>query len=353
MYSDWLAIALAKTTGETDALKDKVYQNLLNRNFDSIIMTDILRHSMALMAFDINPYNDKEINYIEKIISSFDGVQLGEEDLYNDDIFGLIVLYHAGYKKNDEIIEKVSSFIISKQSNNGSWGSIDMTAVAIGALRNFGNLNGALDAISKAESFLVGKQESDGSFDNNIFSTSWAVQALLGNNSYADEVDQAIFYLQKQQSDDGGFMSESISLENRLWATSYALPAILRLSWSDILFSFDKIQEIEINDNDDDNKLAEVKPVDLNVEIEKEEIKLNETEEVKKEDLVVIAKKDFLGFTEDKIMDEVEISSQNLMANALDLSKEGNTDNNNFILNIYSFLVKIISNFWFKIISIF
>lgn len=353
MYSDWLAIALAKTIGETDALKNKVYQNLLNRNFDSIIMTDILRHSMALMAFDINPYNDKEINYIEKIISSFDDVQLGEEDLYNDDIFGLIVLYHAGYKKNDEIIEKVFSHIISKQSSNGSWGSIDMTSVAIGALRNFGNLNGAEDAISKAESFLVGKQESDGSFDNNIFSTSWAVQALLDNNSFSDEVDQAIFYLQKQQSDDGGFMPENSSLENRLWATSYALPAILRLSWSDILFSFDKIQEIEINDNDDDNKLAEVKPVDLNVEIEKEEIKLNETEEVKKEDLVVIAKEDFVGFTEVKIIEKDEISSQSLMANALDLSKEGNTDNNNFILNIYSFLVKILSNFWFKIISIF
>lgn len=351
MYSDWLAIALAKTTGETDDLKEKVYQNLLDRDFDSIILTDILRHSMALLAFNINPYNDKEINYIEKIISSFDGLQLGDGDLYNDDIFALIVLYHAGYTKNDEIIKKVSSFIISKQSNNGSWGSIDMTAVAIGALRNFGNLNGSLEAISKAESYLISKQESNGSFDNNIFSTSWAIQALFENDSFVNEVDQAISYLEKQQEQDGGFMSENSSLENRLWATSYALPAILRLSWSDILFSFDKIQEIEINNNNE-NTLVEEDLVDLNIEIEIEEIKLNEIEEVKKEDLVVVFKKDFIGL-EEEFNDKNEINNQDLVASTLDLSEEDDKDNNNFILDIYSFLVKILSNFWFKIVSIF
>lgn len=244
LYTDWVAIAVAKTGDEAESLKNKISNYLKNENFQSPVVTDIERHAMALMSFCIDPYTGTNTNYIDKIISSFDGTQLGDASLYSDDIFGLIVLSHAGYNKDDEIIKKIVSYVIKNQSGDGSWGSVDMTSAAIEALRNFKDIEGVNESISKGEEYLIKEQKDDGSFGNS-FSTSWAVQSLLANNSFSQEVDNGIKYLSSHQQVDGG-LEDNGDVKSRIWATSYGIPAILKLSWNDILESFEKNEKLNI-----------------------------------------------------------------------------------------------------------
>ena len=147
LYTDWIAIGIAKESekekAEEDSSteispKDKLKNYLEKERFEGLSVTDYERHAMALMSLHINPYNGAPVNYIEKIVKSFDGEQIGDKNLINDDIFGLIVLQNAGYSKDDKIISKLISHIISKQNLNGSWGgSVDMTSASIMALYDF------------------------------------------------------------------------------------------------------------------------------------------------------------------------------------------------------------------------
>jgi hypothetical protein len=244
MYTDWGAVAVAQAGDGAEPLKKKIYNYLLNQNFTANVFMDNERHAMALMALGINPYSGTKINYIEKIVKSFDGQQIGDVSNYNDDIFGLIVFQNAGYTKDDEIISKTISNIISQQSSDGSWGGVDMTSAGIMALENFEEVDGVKNTITKGFEYLISQQKIDGGFENS-FSTSWATQALSLNNSYEEQLNKAIDYLAEQQQDDGGVNIYSDLIENRVWATAYVIPAVLKLSWNDILNDFPK-QEIVV-----------------------------------------------------------------------------------------------------------
>lgn len=243
LYTDWVAIGIASFDFNNEIFKTKISDYLKNDKFDSDIITNIERRSMALMSLGINPYSGTNINYIKKITDSFDSVQIGDISLINDDIFALIILNKVGYTTSDVIISKDISYIISNQDFDGSWGSVDMTAAAIVALSNFKNEINVNESITKGELYLKNKQLSDGSFLNTS-STSWAIQALSLNTSYNLEVERAIQYLAHKQNDDGGLDSDS-EKNSRIWSTSYAIPAVLGLSWNFILKSFPK-EEIAI-----------------------------------------------------------------------------------------------------------
>src|SRR3989344_6077620 len=129
---------------------------------------------MALLSLGINPYSGTSTDYITPIVDTFDGTQIGE--LFpHDDIFAIFPLLHAGYSVNDEIIQKVTAYIVSKQSANGSWGDPDSTAAAVQALSLINSQPGVSDALSKAKIYLQGHQQSNGGFGNS-FSTSWVIQ---------------------------------------------------------------------------------------------------------------------------------------------------------------------------------
>lgn len=279
MYTDWVAIGIAKVEGESQIFKNKLINYLKNNEFKSEIITDNERRAMALMALGINPYNGTKINYIKKITDSFDGTQIGDKLLYNDDIFSLIVLSKAGYTEKDEMIQKIISNIISNQNKDGSWGSVDMTSAGIQALNNFNNFNGVNESVLKAEVYLKDNQKEDGSFGD-IFSTSWAIQAMSLNDLNKDKINKSTQYLSDNQKEDGGL--DQKEKESRIWATAYAIPAVLKLSWSDILESFSKedftdkqVEKIKINPVIINHKEIIEKAIDKNndVYIEKEKNK--------------------------------------------------------------------------------
>lgn len=347
MYTDWVAIGAS--AGNSTTLKSSILNYLISNPINSNTITDYERRAMALMALGVNPYTGTDVNYINKIITSYDGTQIGDSSLSNDDIFGLIVLQNAGYTKNDEIIKNVISFVIKNQSSNGSWGSVDMTAASIESLNSFKSLSGVSESISKGELYLITEQKSDGSFGNPS-STSWAVQALSLNNSYSAQVDKAIKYLAVEQYTDGGLGSGDV-ISNRIWDTSYAIPAVLKLSWGNIMESFLKEEiikttvspikdEIVLNflDNKDIVKPELISEVVLPIENNEVPVKIAEIKKVK---------------TLKKITDTKILEVSDPTSNLLSASAVGSTQNPNaFFSIIHTIIQKIEAPFvwlWYRL----
>lgn len=227
--NDWAAIAL---TGN-----GRLITYLASDPNPGDLLTDYERRAMVLMAQGINPYSGTATNYITKILEGFDGTQFGSKDLANDDMFAVIPLLKAGYTIQDAEIEKAIAFILSWQQSNGSWSDVDNTAAAIQALVGAKDKLEVQSALDRAKLYLISQKKEDGTFGN-AYSTSWALQALkvLGEN--VSSAGLATF-----QAGDGGLL-ENDSLNNRIWATAYAIPAALGKPWGDILQSFEKEAEL-------------------------------------------------------------------------------------------------------------
>ncbi|NQV88528.1 MAG: terpene cyclase/mutase family protein [Parcubacteria group bacterium] len=249
LYTDWAAIAFA--LGSQNSGKEKIINYLKCASDTSANITDYERHAMALMALGINPYSGTSVNYIQKIVNSFDGNQIGDVSLVNDDVFAIFPLIKAGYSSGDPIIQKIVAYIISKQNSDGSWvGGIDMTAATIQALSMTPSISGVNQALDNARTYLSTGQQSNGGFGSS-FSTSWALQAIasLGESgtNWLKNNNNPYDYLYSTQQSDGGLEALSQDINTRLWATVYAIPASLNKPWSVILSSFSKPVDV-VND---------------------------------------------------------------------------------------------------------
>ncbi|MDP3965244.1 MAG: prenyltransferase/squalene oxidase repeat-containing protein [bacterium] len=247
LLSDWAAIAFGGG-GAGDA-REKLRNVFISKPPVLESVTDYERHAMALESLGINPYSAGGVDYISHIVSAFDETQVGDPALVNDDIFALFPLMHAGYGADDEIIRKITSFIISKQSPDGSWsGSVDMTAAAIQALAPLKSLPDVGTALASATAYLHAEQRSKGGFGpagkEDSFSTSWAVQAIYaldnGISNWTQNTFSPVDYLSSVQDRDGSVPKNESSVSTRLWATAYAIPAAERKTWHSLLSSFSR-----------------------------------------------------------------------------------------------------------------
>mgnify|MGYP003817960117 CR=1 FL=1 len=234
LNTDWAAIAFGaydKNHPTSQAIKNYLITDpSAVAGFNSV--SDYARRAMALMSLGINPYTTPT-NYIEKIVDAFDGNQIGDATIFNDDIFALLVLSKAGYSATDEITQKTIDFITTKQSND-NWGGIDMTAAAIQSLKPYSEQTAVADALTKAQQYIEQNQNTDGSFSHNPYSTAWAIQAgdALGQTE-TEWVKKAKNYLAVNQKTDG-------SVVNDVWATTQAIPAALDKNWNEVMVSFEK-----------------------------------------------------------------------------------------------------------------
>lgn len=246
LYTDWAAIAFG-AGNVSNSSRTNLLSYMKANNTASSLLTDNERRSMALMSLGQNPYSFNGTDYITPIVNSFDGKQFGDSSIDNDDIFALIPLGCAGYTSNDSIITKDISFLLDKQQSNGSWdGSVDLTSAAVMALKTYSDVSGVSTAISNAEKYLSSAQGPDGGWGN-VSSTSWATQAMnaLGD-SWTKNGKSTADYFATQQMTDGAALSQSEASQNRIWATSYAIPAVLGKPWSAIMQSVSK-QSTTIN----------------------------------------------------------------------------------------------------------
>lgn len=242
IITDWAALAFAAGNPSLgDSLK--TYLRVHPESFSSV--TDNERRAMALQSVGIDPYTGTGHDYIAPIVGAFDGTQIGDSALDNDDIFALLVLTHAGYTQSDDLIQKIASFVISRQKPDGSWdSSVDMTAAAIQALGPLYAVSGSGRSLGMASGYLAAKQQSDGGWGA-LDSTSWALTAITSiregdpahaghwTTSSGNTPEKA---LAAAQQNDGGVASGG----DRVWSTAYAITAGSGKSWLSILQSFQK-----------------------------------------------------------------------------------------------------------------
>ena len=244
MYTDWAAIAYAADT-VSDSSSKSLRDYLAKSTTASENLTDAERESMTLLALGQNPYTYGGTNLIAKITDSFDGTQYGDPTLDNDDIFALIPLSKSGYTVSDPIIQKDVAFVLSKQNIDGSWDeSVDMTAAALQALKPFNTLSGVTVAIASATTYIQNAQLPDGGWGS-VYTTSWVLQAQAAlGTTWTKNGNTGMDYLADQQASDGGAITTTDTLQNRIWATSYAIPAALGIQWSTIMHSVSKPEQV-------------------------------------------------------------------------------------------------------------
>jgi len=261
IYTDWATISL--TSIEDQDIKTKSIIKLIKYfeefKTSDVFLTDLERHTMALMSLGLNPYDTNGENYIKKTTDGFDGKQFGDVEKDNDDIFALIVLQNAGYTKEDPIIKETINFILSKQKENGSWDeSVDMTGAAIQAVSLYQPNEEIKNTLSKAKEFLKQNQKDDGSFGN-ISSTAWAIQGIVALSEKPEEWikndNTPIDYIIKNQDitevKKDLSTEENINKKNKIWETSYAITALSLKTWNQIMQKFNKIQDITITKEKD------------------------------------------------------------------------------------------------------
>lgn len=245
LYTDWTALAFA--AADPGTAKTKMRSYLQTATPSMVRTTDYERHAMALMALGIDPYNGTSVDYIAPIIARFNGTQITDPSMgsqvVQDDIFAIFPLLKAGYSSSDDVIQKITAYIISQQAGSGSFGDPDTTSAAIQALSLVPSLPNVSSALTKAQAYLHTQQQTNGGFGNTP-STSWAMLAIasLGQSEaqWAPASYYPTDYLASMQQSDGGVEPVATAVDTRVWATAYAIPSALYKTWSSLLSSFAK-----------------------------------------------------------------------------------------------------------------
>ncbi len=234
MLGDWAALAFAAARAPQEAVQKLARSLGTSGGLSSV--TDYERRAMALLALGENPYAGGSIGHI---VSGFDGAQMGGP-LINDDIFALLPLVHAGYRADDPLIQAIVAHILAAQEQDGSWRYPEMTSAALQALAPLGSVAGVPGALARAKSSLRALQTADGCIGN-AYATSWALQAIAALKESHGEWRAASGNsprdcLMALQGEDGGF-EEGADDDSRIWATAYALPALVGKPWDKLMGS--------------------------------------------------------------------------------------------------------------------
>jgi len=231
--TSWIAMALSAADEDPNEWK-KTQTYLIESTTEQKLIqaSDWERHTLALISFDIDPYNVNGINCIEHILSYYDNHQIGEPSIIHDDIFGILALRSAGISKENKTIQQVQSHIINQQERDGGWGDVDTSAAAIMALIASGE-NQSSEIIQEGRRFLRDHQTASGGFTSwgstNTATTSWVLcsLSLLEEDPLTEEWMQqensAISYLISMQNPDGSFLYTTNTELNPVWMTAYAM----------------------------------------------------------------------------------------------------------------------------------
>jgi len=204
--------------------------------------TDVERYILAMTAAGENPRNIDGTDYVAILEGLYDGTQIGDPDLLNDDFWGVIALVSAGKPHDSSIIQNTVAFIKDNQNSDYGWSwavggssDVDDTAAAIMALIAAKEPADS-SVIVNAFSYIKSKQMDNGGFESwgstNPGTDSWAIDAIVaaGQNPTSEywtkngntPVDDLLSF----QNDDGSFTWPGSNPMPEL-GTSYAIPALL------------------------------------------------------------------------------------------------------------------------------
>lgn len=206
-----------------------VGQGFLAGPLNSSTATDYEKRILAITATGANPATIGSENFVSKLIAMFDGNQIGDQALINDDIFGVLALSSAGI--SDNVVSKSRQFILSHQNSDGGWGygtgiasDSNMTAAAIAALAATGS------APANALNFLSRSQDSSGGYGfapgqaADGASTAWVMWGLRAAGGAIP--NSATDFLSGLQIPNGSFKWHPSDSGGSTLVTAYAVIAL-------------------------------------------------------------------------------------------------------------------------------
>jgi len=152
---------------------------------------DYSRMILAIAASGEDPTSFGGVNFLIQLQSEYDGSQLGDSSLLNDDFWGVMALIAAGESPASDIIQDSVSFILGNQNGGDggwSWGvgqqsDVDDTAAAIMALIAAGQ-SASSTPIINGLAYIKANQIDNGGFagfDNspsNAATDSWGIDCI-------------------------------------------------------------------------------------------------------------------------------------------------------------------------------
>ncbi len=207
-------------------------------------VTDYTRMVLAIVAAGEDPANFGGVDFVGLIEGAYDGTQLGDTGLLNDDFWGLMALIAAGKNPASEIVTNTVAFIKANQNSDGGWSwgvgadsDVDDAAAAIMALVAAGEPQ-ASTVVQNGLAYMKSMQMGNGGFESwgatNAGTDSWGIAAIVaagqdptGTNwrsgNGTDPVDDLLTF----HNPDGSFNWQAATPLNVAWMTSYAIPALL------------------------------------------------------------------------------------------------------------------------------
>ncbi len=211
------------------AIGKSVGIDYLRSPLNSNVATDYEKRILAVTAVGQNPSTISDENFVSKLESFFDGTQIGDSSLINDDIFGLLALSSAG--RSGEITDKLRQRLLSTQNSDGGWGyttgvgsDSNMTAMAIAALRTTGSApSSSFDYLSQTKVEGKGYAFSAG-LPADGASTAWVISGLISAGQSVP--DDAKSFLENLQLPDGTFKWQENDSSGSSLVTAYAVIAL-------------------------------------------------------------------------------------------------------------------------------
>ena len=246
LTSAWAVMAIA-AAGEDphtwNAEGDSIVRYLRDNanHLDPNKATDWERSIMAIVAAGENPQNFGGIDYVDTLLGLYDGTQMGDAAMLNDDFWGILAL--VSIRGSETIIQNIKNFIISNQNGDGGWGwtvdgnsDADNTAAAVSALVAAGE-SPSSQTITNALNYLKSQQQNNGGFvsegTTNAAVDSWVIGALTSvgqdpiGEGWRQSGNNPVGHLLSLQDTNGAFKWTETQWSNPEWMTAYAIPALL------------------------------------------------------------------------------------------------------------------------------
>ena len=207
--------------------------------------SDYSRTILAIAAAGEDPTSFGGRNFVSLLEAAYDGTQIGDSSLLNDDFWGVMALVAAGVDAatSDTIQDSVSLILDNQNADGGwSWGvgqdsDVDDTAAAIMALIASGQPAGSTP-ITHALAYIKSMQMANGGFESwgltNSATNSWGIGSIAAvgqdptgagwkSGTGNDPVDDLLTF----QNADGSFNWTADTPSNKALMTSYAIAALL------------------------------------------------------------------------------------------------------------------------------
>ena len=206
------------------AMDRNVGSSYLQSPIGSGAATDYEKRILAITAQGGSPNG-----FVSQLENLFDGTQIGDADLLNDDIFGVLALNSVGI--SDNVITKSRQFIAVNQNGDGGWGyakgvasDSNTTAMAVAALAATGSVpSSATDYLYRAQTTSGGFAFSPGGSADGA-STAWVISGLISAGRSVP--NEAKNFLESLQTGTGSFKWRPNDNSGSTLVTAYAVIAL-------------------------------------------------------------------------------------------------------------------------------